>query len=151
MATGCPSLHRLSLQYPLQYRKRAAQGGSPTTNALVVLARQCASLSSLYLSSIRMGEADYSAVDALPVLDHGLQILGFAELNCASEKVSAMIIDRLFPRLDIPRSQAGYQKPPTEPWAAVLAQLESFHYVRKQESQRATQVCSPIALNGCCS
>ncbi|TFK91989.1 hypothetical protein K466DRAFT_595613 [Polyporus arcularius HHB13444] len=110
VATGCPCLIKLKLKC----RKGSAQGGSPTTHALVVLARQCLSLSLLYLSSIRMSEADYSAVDTLPVLDHGLELLGFGQLHCESDRFSAMVVDRLFPRLDISQSQRGVTKPPPE-------------------------------------
>lgn len=86
-----------------------------------------------------MSEADYAQVDCIPILNHSLQSLSIRDLRCKNDRFCAMVIDRLFPRLNIEvPSKISLNSSRTSFPATILEHMKSFQHVRSQGRRRAS-------------
>lgn len=132
IAEMCSQLLKLDIRY---HRGRAP----PTSRALLAFAQHCPALTSLYLDAISMSEADYAQVDCIPILNHSLQSLSIRDLRCKNDRFCAMVIDRLFPRLNIEvPSKISLNSSRTSFPTTILQHMKSFQHVRSQERRRAS-------------
>lgn len=108
----------------------------PTARSLLTLAQGCPSLRILYLGGLFITQEDEAHVGTCPVVGHPLRHLDIGDLRCEGEVFGAMIIDMLFPFLDIPsrRHQQGTGAAQMGQWSRVLDRLEAYHAEREVRS-----------------
>ncbi|RDX43393.1 hypothetical protein OH76DRAFT_1410180 [Lentinus brumalis] len=96
LAGGLPRLSRLDLRFHM------AKTG-PSARALLALARGCPSLRALYVGGVLFTEADEAQAGAVtfPFVGNRLQYFHIGDLRCEGEARAAMIVDLLFPFLDV--------------------------------------------------
>lgn len=130
LASGLPHLVHLLLEYD----NRRERPPTLTARALLTLAQGCPNLLSLQIGGIFVQEADDTSLDAYPFGGHGLQLLYVASLQCKEFSTCTMIVDRIFPNVDIVwchKRCSSAMRWSNALWANVLDRLEMFQQDRK--------------------
>ena len=118
----------------------------PSLSAAVLasFASRCPKLETLSLPSMHVVERDLSRLANYPALDYGLRSLHFSTLDSADGHFTALLLDRLFPRMEI----TGFRPKPSldEPsssqrtWARICDILETLRIARRQHERRQSVV-----------
>lgn len=124
LAAGLPHL----LHFKLKVYKSEHDRPGLTAGALLALAQGCPGLVSLYMEAVYVLESDYHAIERY-FFGHGLRSLYIAGLGFKAESICSMIVDMIFPYLDIAecRKRVKEMHWPCESWVAILDKLEVFH------------------------
>ncbi len=107
----------------------------PSTRALEVFASHCPNLDRLSLTSLFVSEASLEDVIAYPLSDHPLRVLSVKRVRSVNPQMAALVLDRLFPRINIQESRggevgnAGIAEPPSQ-WAGIMGTLELCRLAR---------------------
>lgn len=124
----CPHLAHLELNFD-------NNSIAPSARSLQALAQGCPSLQTLHLGGILITQAEEGNVDAFPYIGNQLRLLTIVNLRCKGVIHSAMIIDMLFPFLDIRECR---RRASQTDWfnlkgkfANVLDRLEAYHAERE--------------------
>ncbi|KAI0767180.1 hypothetical protein C8Q74DRAFT_1278635 [Fomes fomentarius] len=128
LAAGLPHLQDFKLKvYKSEHDRRAGL----TAGALLALAQGCPGLVSLYMEGVYVPESDYPAIERY-FFGHGLRSLYIAGLEFKAESYCAMIVDMIFPYLDIAECRKRVKEMywPCESWVAIVDKLEAFHATR---------------------
>ena len=123
-----PQLRHLAIKY--------YPNGRPPLSArtLVSIAQACPALLTLQISGVYVSASSMREVEEYPYIEHGLQSLYLAGLECEMVGYCAMIVDVTFPNLDIAecRRRYGRMRWPCEQWGEVLDRVEKFHQGRDE-------------------
>ncbi|KAI0695187.1 hypothetical protein C8T65DRAFT_833212 [Cerioporus squamosus] len=127
LAGGLPHLSHLELKFHMEQM-------GPTARSLLTLAQGCPSLQTLHLGGLFITETDEANAETYPFVRNRLHVLNIADLRCEGEIHAAMIIDVLFPFLDVNacrrRADKGRWRNLGQ-WCEVVDRLEAFHTDRK--------------------
>ncbi|RPD57940.1 hypothetical protein L226DRAFT_574745 [Lentinus tigrinus ALCF2SS1-7] len=126
LVEGSPRLAHLDLKFHIEKT-------GPTAHSLLTLAQGCPSLATLRLSGLFITEEDEGKVETYPYVGNHLRWLDIADLRCMGVMHGAMIIDMLFPFLDIGecRLRASTTRYPKGQLAEVLVRLAAYHAARE--------------------
>ncbi len=131
LAGGFPHLSHLDLRFHMEKT-------GPSARALLALARGCPSLRALYVGGVLFTEADEAEAGAgtFPFVGNRLQYFHIGDLRCEGEARAAMIVDLLFPFLDVRecRRRAAKGSWRKGQWSGVLDRLEAYHADREEMS-----------------
>ncbi|KAI0740972.1 hypothetical protein C8Q76DRAFT_709544 [Earliella scabrosa] len=131
LASGLPALVHLQLAFKLQ-------ASWPSAHALVGIAAGCPALRVLDFGGMRVAETGFADVEAYPFCDHRLSVLHVRVAHYELDRVYAMVLDRIFPHLDVESSRERFSRSyPTsssdeDQWWKVLDRLEAFHHAREE-------------------
>ena len=123
----------------------------PSLSAAVLasFASRCPKLETLSLPSMHVVERDLSLLANYPALDHGLRSLHFSTLDSADGHFTALLLDRLFPRMEITgfRPKPSFDEPSSSQgtWAHICDILETLQIARRQH-ERCQSVVSWSAV-----
>ncbi|RDX40018.1 hypothetical protein OH76DRAFT_475775 [Lentinus brumalis] len=126
LAGGLPRLSHLEVKF---YMDKIG----PTARSLLTLAQGCPSLHTLHLGGLFITEADEANAATYPFVGNRLRYLNVADLRCEGEIYAAMIVDVLFPFLDVEasRRRAAAAQWPKGQFPGVLTRLEGYHAARE--------------------
>ncbi|KAL1938489.1 hypothetical protein VTO73DRAFT_11512 [Trametes versicolor] len=109
---------------------------TPSTNALAAFATCCPKLDRLSLTSLFVPEASLEDVIAYPLSSHPLRLLSAKRFRSTNTQMAALVLDRLFPRIDIEGSREkedaggpGIAEHPSR-WAEVMGTLKLCRLAR---------------------
>ena len=126
LAEGLPHLSHLELKFCMDSM-------GPTTRSLLLLAQNCPLLRTLRLGGLRLTNShDEPNALTLEPLGHRLRCITVANLRCQGALCVAMILDCLFPFLDLGECRRSLAKvrSPRGDFPEVLRRLEAFHAER---------------------
>ncbi|TFK91998.1 hypothetical protein K466DRAFT_650701 [Polyporus arcularius HHB13444] len=130
LAGAVPRLLHLRLKFDMDTQKQG-----PSAQSLLAVAQRCPSLHTLRLVGLFITEADEANVATFPYVGNRLRYLDVADLRCMGESNAAMIIDLLFPFLDIEacrrRAAAAASRPSTGCWLEALDRIGTYHAARE--------------------
>ncbi|KAI0695196.1 hypothetical protein C8T65DRAFT_744092 [Cerioporus squamosus] len=112
--------------------------GEVSPAILVAFANACPELRELSLAALQFPQRDVGDVSAYPIRSHDLQILRVRRADVPNEQICALIVDRLFPNIDIDASIKDISAPPLGPeWEKVLDNALRFCQQSRRNRQSA--------------